>query len=129
MSANDAPVMPQCSACNGVGYVHDGLELCKRCDGSGKSSPLTPSVEATGREMDKRTTGLYSKFLVTRTDGKSEPGQKHEGCEYFVLDLDHDPHAYAALRAYRSSCRREYPKLAEDLLVKVMTKSFGGLVK
>lgn len=48
-------------------------------------------------ERDERTTGLYRKFIVTRTDGKSAPGQKHDGCDYFVLDLTHDPHAAPAL--------------------------------
>lgn len=31
--------------------------------------------------MDKRATGLYAKFRVERTDGTSEPGAKHDGCE------------------------------------------------
>ena len=63
--------------------------------------------------------GLYEKFFVERTDGKSEPGQKHHGCEYFILDLHHDKHAIAALRAYALSCRHEYPLLADDLIDKV----------
>ena len=40
--------------------------------------------------MGDPTRGLYDKFYVKRTDGKSEPGQKHENCKYFVLDLTHD---------------------------------------
>jgi hypothetical protein len=76
--------------------------------------------------MDKRRLGLYKKFRVERSDGQSAPGQKHAGCEYFVLDLDHDPHARAALVAYVKSCQDEYPVLAEDLLALVVTKSFGG---
>ena len=63
--------------------------------------------------------GLYGKFYVERTDGSSAPGKKHHGCEYFVLDLDHDKHAVAALRAYTLSCRKEYPLLADDLSDKV----------
>lgn len=47
--------------------------------------------------------GLYKKFNVSRTDGRERPGQKHFGCRYFVLDLDHDPHAPAAIRAYAKS--------------------------
>jgi hypothetical protein len=59
--------------------------------------------------------GLFQKFEVRRTDGSSEPGGKHEGCEYFVLDTDHDPHAAAALRAYATACEASHPLLARDL--------------
>ena len=65
--------------------------------------------------MGDRTRGIYEKFRVERTDGKSAPGQKHESCDYFVLDLTHDPHAYVAIVAYADSCRAEYPLLADDL--------------
>lgn len=64
-------------------------------------------------ETDK-TEGVYEKYRVERTDGRSEPGEKHHGCRYFVLDLDHDPHAAAALRAYAESCQEDYPELASD---------------
>jgi hypothetical protein len=60
--------------------------------------------------------GLYNKFIVTRTDGTSAEGLKHYGCQYFVLDLDHDKHAMAAIRAYAKSCKRDYPELSKDLL-------------
>jgi hypothetical protein len=75
--------------------------------------------------------GLYPKFRVRveRADGRSGPGEKHHTCEYFVLDLDHDPHAYEAIRAYIASCRRQFPKLADDLVAKLMEKSFGGINK
>ena len=69
--------------------------------------------------MGDETKGLYHKFNVTRTDGSSEPGKKHEHCRYFVLDLDHDPHAAAALDAYAWSCREQYPALAQDLFDQV----------
>lgn len=59
--------------------------------------------------------GLYGKFEIVRADGKSAPGQKHDGCLYFVLDLDHDAHAVAALEAYARSCEADYPLLAKDL--------------
>jgi hypothetical protein len=65
--------------------------------------------------MGDRTRGIYNKFHVTRTDGKSEPGEKHHGCTYFVLDIDHDPHAIPALEAYANSCASEYPLLALDV--------------
>lgn len=61
------------------------------------------------------TRGLYGKFRVERTDGSSGTGGKHEHCRYFVLDLNHDPRAVAAIRAYANSCRNQYPALAEDL--------------
>jgi hypothetical protein len=60
--------------------------------------------------------GIYDKFVVTRRDGKSKRGQKHFGCRYFVLDIDHDQHAIAALGSYMNSCAEEYPLLAADLL-------------
>ena len=59
--------------------------------------------------------GLYEKFIVSRKDGKSLPGEKHAGCSYFVLDLTHDRFAWAALDAYAKACATEYPLLAEDL--------------
>jgi hypothetical protein len=71
--------------------------------------------------MGDKTRGLYDKFEVRRTDGKSEPGEKHHGCQYFVLDLDHDPHARPALAAYMASCQAEYPLLAADIRTKLST--------
>jgi hypothetical protein len=65
--------------------------------------------------MNDKTRGIYHKYNVTRTDGSSEPGGKHENCAYFVLDCTHDPHALKALQAYLESCRIEYPFLARDL--------------
>lgn len=59
--------------------------------------------------------GLFRKFDVRRTDGSSEPGGKHEGCEYFVLDLDHDPLARVALQAYADACDSTHPQLSQDL--------------
>lgn len=58
---------------------------------------------------------LIEKFTVYRNDGSSAAGQKHERCEYFVLDLDHDRHAIAALAAYIESCKADFPKLARSL--------------
>lgn len=59
--------------------------------------------------------GVYRKYNVERTDGSSKPGGKHEDCRYYVLDLDHDPHAYPALMAYIESCQEQFPGLAADL--------------
>jgi len=73
--------------------------------------------DKTLREAGDRNRGLYEKFQnIERTDGRSEPGEKHHGCEYFVLDLHHDRHALPAIQAYADSCAAEYPKLAVDIL-------------
>ncbi|WP_300009626.1 MazG-like family protein [uncultured Roseobacter sp.] len=66
---------------------------------------------------DDEKRGLYSKFKVERTDGRSAPGEKHHDCEYFVLDMDHDEHARAAIEAYVKSLEdaEQYPGLAADL--------------
>jgi hypothetical protein len=64
---------------------------------------------------DDKKRGLYTKFAVTRTDGSSGIGGKHEHCQCFVLDLNHDPHAVEALIAYAESCRETHPRLAADL--------------
>lgn len=63
-----------------------------------------------------RELGLYEKFSVIRVDGQSAHGGKHYRCAYFVLDMDHDPHAIAAAMAYAESCAEEYPLLAADLI-------------
>jgi hypothetical protein len=59
--------------------------------------------------------GIYRKFKVTRTDKTDRPGEKHDGCRHFVLDIDHDPHARPALEAYAASCETSHPGLAADL--------------
>jgi len=136
---------PSCAICGKPATCHGSYDgapdgfACDDCCGhgceDGKCQPVepTPSREPlTGAELldrfrpveptppiDKHATGLHRKFIVTRTDGKSAPGQKHDGCDYFVLDLTHDPHAAPALRAYADSCRADYPLLAADLDAKV----------
>lgn len=59
---------------------------------------------------------LYEKYRVERTDGRSAAGEKHHGCRYFVLDIDHDPFARAALEAYAKACAERHPMLAADLM-------------
>jgi hypothetical protein len=59
--------------------------------------------------------GIYHKFVVTRTDGRSAPGEKHADCFCFVLDAYHDPHALPALKAYADACEPTHPMLAADL--------------
>lgn len=65
--------------------------------------------------VDKRATGVYHKYNVTRTDGSDQLGGKHHDCEYFVLDLTHDPFAMPAATAYADACEAEYPMLAADM--------------
>ena len=62
--------------------------------------------------MNDKTRGLYRKYKVDRLD---DVDGKHNNCQYFVLDLDHDPHALPAIKAYIESCGEEYPILADDL--------------
>ena len=64
---------------------------------------------------DDRERGLYGKYIVERSDGSSGPGGKHERCDYFVLDLVHDPFAIPSLRAYADACEATLPHLAADL--------------
>ena len=63
----------------------------------------------------EQTVGVYEKYRVTRTDGRDGPGQKHHGCCYFVLDLEHDEFAVDAMAAYARACRKKFPFLAVDL--------------
>ncbi len=89
--------------------------------GSGRYFPeFTPKDRILFEKcMKKARTGLHSKYQVTRTDKRSAPGQKHYGCEYFVLDLTHDPHAIAALKAYATACESDRPALSRDLITKI----------
>jgi hypothetical protein len=60
--------------------------------------------------------GIFRKFIVERVDGSDKPGGKHDGCRYFVLDLDHDKHAPAAMRAYATDCAETHQALSADIL-------------
>jgi len=73
---------------------------------------------------DRKNTGIYCKFHVERVDGTSGQGKKHYGCEYFVLDLTHDPYAKAAILAYAGSCESIYPLLARDLRLRAQGVQF-----
>ena len=86
------------------------------------------ALEQSVKVMDDKTVGIYRKFDVRRTDGRSAPGEKHENCEYFVLDLTHDPHALPALKAYRESCQAEFPNLARDLGEKIRAIQLRGIL-
>lgn len=75
--------------------------------------------------MSDTERGLYSKYIVRSTDGSFGPGVKHEHCNYFVLDIRHDKHAAAALRAYADSCEMEFPVLAADLRIQAQEANRG----
>lgn len=60
--------------------------------------------------------GVYRKYLVKRL---SDREKKHARCEYFVLDMMHDPFAIDALNAYAEACETTHPELADDLRTKV----------
>lgn len=64
---------------------------------------------------DDTKTGIRRKYDIKRTDGSSEPGGKHADCTYFVLDLEHDEFALAALKAYAKACKKTHPQLARDI--------------
>lgn len=59
--------------------------------------------------------GYYSKFNVSRKDGRDAPGGDREDAQYFTLDITHDPFARVALKAYADASRDELPILAADL--------------
>jgi hypothetical protein len=68
------------------------------------------------------TRGIHAKYRVQRTDMRDQhPDNRHYRCEYFVLDLTHDPHArFAALR-YADACQDDRPVLAADLRAQVLS--------
>ena len=55
--------------------------------------------------------GLFPKYTVSRT----ERSDKHINCDYFVLDLTHDPIAREAAMHYAALCRETRPQLSADL--------------
>lgn len=71
----------------------------------------------------EQSIGLYNKFTVVRN---FDPKRKHDNCEYFVLDLEHDPFAKPAILAYAKACEKTHPALADDLRKKAKTKNFKG---
>lgn len=66
-------------------------------------------------DVDK---GMFNKYEVKRIDGKSD----RENCQYFVLDLCHDPYAKPALQAYIDALPQEFELLKNDLIKLV----YGG---
>ncbi len=79
------------------------------------AEPLAHPLPERDTKLTDRAQGVFRKFNVTRTDGSSEPGGKHHGCSYFVLDVDHDPCAAPALKAYADAVEATHPVLAADM--------------
>ena len=75
--------------------------------------------------MGDTSRGVYRKFKIRRTDGEHKKGKKHEECSYFVLDLDCDEFAIAALTAYAKACKKKFPLLAKDIAVIIATRPCG----
>lgn len=109
-----------CLHCGKQWVVGDCIpSICPDCERAGHSGLLDCPVCNPRR---KRSVGLYRKFDVSRTDRSGGPGGKHEGCEYFVLDLTHDPHARRAAFAYADSCEIDgFRVLAAQLRRKVVS--------
>lgn len=68
------------------------------------------------KDLEKKCGLFPNKYEVYRVGGTPH---KHDMCEYFVLDWEHDKFTGHAILAYVNACEKEYPKLAEDLRVKV----------
>jgi hypothetical protein len=96
----------ECDACDGDGFVYE------RCGCREADCPHEPRFMDDGTEPVE---GLYRKFWVRRTDGGSRDGEKHEDCDYFVLDWAHDPFAIPAALAYATACEAKYPELAANI--------------
>lgn len=72
--------------------------------------------------MSDKDRGIYLKYTVTKADGSPVDEQ----ADYFVLRVDKDPAARAALLAYGRAC--DNPSLAADILYKVAVEYAGELV-
>jgi len=96
-------------------------DYCARFPFCGCGSPDPLPDRDTSKPAEAQ--GLFKKFHVTRTDGSDKEGGKHAGCEYFVLDIDHDPHARAALTAYAHSVERTHKALAWDMISRYNLKT------
>jgi hypothetical protein len=100
------PAITQAQPCGGRDY-------CSRFPFCGcGSEPLFPERDPSKPAEQQ---GLFRKFDIRRVDGSDQPGGKHCGCKYYVLDLTHDKHAPAAMRAYAASCKETHPQLAADI--------------
>jgi hypothetical protein len=111
-----APAQPlgvKIAATNEAAQPCGGREYCGRMPFCGcGDEPLFPERD-TSKPAEQQ--GIFRKFDVRRVDGSDKSGGKHYGCRYYVLDLTHDQHAPAAMRAYAAACRATHPQLAADI--------------
>lgn len=85
------------------------LELLKLLVDNPKPE-LKPSDPAVPREAQ----GLVHKYHITRVD----QSEQHPDCEYFVMDLTHDPYSVPAMVIYALAAGVEYPQLKDDILAR-----------
>lgn len=100
--------------CCGVGLLAIGLVLLRFNEE--KLNPVSfEGLPEKNYELSNKEQGLYNKFEVYRRDGSDDPGGKHDGCSYFVLDLTHDEFALETAWYYAQACKAKFPLLSEDL--------------
>jgi hypothetical protein len=79
---------------------------------------ISATEQARIENAEDKALGLSShKYRVERLGGTPH---KHDDCEFFVLDWQHDPFTIPAILAYANACEAEYPALAEDLRRKML---------
>ncbi len=100
----------------------DGWVAYGACDGGGIARVAKMAEETPpSTEGDDKRRGLYGKYSIFRVDGGNLPGRKHENCDYFTLDLVHDPLAIPALFAYAVAADGAgYHHLAQDLRLRLI---------
>lgn len=95
-------------------YAQQSQHLnCPACGGSGHIDDST--LPERDSSVPSEQQGIFRKFIVQRVDGSDQPGGKHCGCEYFVLDVNHDPYAKPALQTYARACEGTHPELSDQL--------------
>lgn len=77
-------------------------------------------VAPTGQSQSGEPDGLYAKYYVARMDNRDLPGGDKWNAQYFVLDYANDPHARTALRRYAQACALDEPKLALEIIQRLM---------
>ncbi len=82
--------------------AHEDYRLCRR---------VPASVPASAPEAAPEPSGLYGKYIVSKSDGSpTDPN-----AQYFVLRLDTDPAACHAMLMYAGHVWHSNPQLAEDI--------------
>lgn len=98
------------------------LGLCGHLSADGKRVCILPPDHEERHDPDTER-GLYPKYevrkLIRYTDQRGEesmiPSPTPLQEPFFVLRYTTDPHAWAALNEYASSCSLDYPQLSRDL--------------